>query len=114
MIRSVHAALAFAAALLAIPSMAATVFRAPAMSPAAIVSLPAPAGKSAGASTDSSGRLRVGFERTLDKAVEAQTEFARQACETFATDSRKIRTLYQELFWQSLRLPTWPPGQARR
>jgi len=69
MIRSVHAALAFAAALLAIPSMAATVFRAPAMSPAAIVSLPAPAGKSAGASTDSSGRLRVGFERTLDKAV---------------------------------------------
>ena len=31
--------------------------------------------------------------RSLDKAVEAQTEFARQTCETFADNSRKIRTL---------------------
>jgi phasin family protein len=52
--------------------------------------------------------------RSLDKAVEAQTEFARQACETFADNSRKIRTLYRELFWQSLKLPNWPTGQARR
>jgi phasin family protein len=52
--------------------------------------------------------------RSLDKAVEAQTEFARQACETFADNSRKIRTLYRELFWQSLQFPKWPPGQARR
>ena len=51
--------------------------------------------------------------RSLDKAVEAQTEFARQACETFADNSRKIRTLYRELFWQSLQFPKWP-GQARR
>src|SRR5437016_6331136 len=29
--------------------------------------------------------------RSLDKAVEAQTEFARQACETFADNSRKLR-----------------------
>jgi phasin family protein len=52
--------------------------------------------------------------RSLDKAVEAQTEFARQACETFADNSRKIRTLYRELFWQSLQFPKWPPGHARR
>lgn len=57
---------------------------------------------------------KLASARSLDKAVEAQTEFARQACETFATDSRKIRTLYQELFWQSLTFPMWPPGQARR
>ncbi len=52
--------------------------------------------------------------RSLDKAVEAQTEFARQACETFADNSRKIRTLYRELFWQSLQFPKWPPGPAQR
>jgi hypothetical protein len=52
--------------------------------------------------------------RSLDKAVEVQTEFARQACETFADNSRKIRTLYRELFWQSLQFPKWPPGQAQR
>jgi phasin family protein len=52
--------------------------------------------------------------RSLDKAVEAQTEFARQACDTFADNSRKIRTLYRELFWQSLQFPKWPPGQAQR
>jgi phasin family protein len=57
---------------------------------------------------------KLAAARSLDKAVEAQTEFARQACETFAADSRKIRTLYQELFWQSLKLPNWPPGQAQR
>jgi phasin family protein len=46
--------------------------------------------------------------RSLDKAVEAQTEFARQACETFADNSRKIRELQRELFWQAFRLPSWP------
>lgn len=51
--------------------------------------------------------------RSLDKAVEVQSEYARQACETFAADSRKIRTLYHELFWESLRFPQWPPGQTR-
>ena len=52
--------------------------------------------------------------RSLDKAVEAQTEFARQACETFADNSRKIRELHRELFWQAFRLPSWPPGRTPR
>src|SRR5262249_17796623 len=43
--------------------------------------------------------------RSLDKAVEVQTEFAKQACETFVADSRKIRDLYGEFFRQALRLP---------
>lgn len=51
--------------------------------------------------------------RSLDKAVEAQTEFARQACETFADNSRKIRELHRELFWQAFRLPNWPAGRTR-
>jgi len=51
--------------------------------------------------------------RSLDKAVEAQTEFARQACETFADNSRKIRELHRDLFWQTFRLPNWPSGRAR-
>jgi len=57
---------------------------------------------------------KLAAARSLDKAVEVQAEFARQACETFAADSRKIRTLYRELFWQSLRFPNWPPSQAQR
>jgi len=50
--------------------------------------------------------------RSLDKAVEAQTEFARQACETFVDNSRKIRELQREMFWQAFRLPTW--GRTQR
>ena len=46
--------------------------------------------------------------RSLDKAMEVQTEFAKRACETFATDSRKIRDLYGEFFKQTLRLPKSP------
>ena len=57
---------------------------------------------------------KLAAARSLDKAVEAQTEFARQACETFAADSRKIRTLYNELFWQSLKFPGWPGREAER
>jgi phasin family protein len=52
--------------------------------------------------------------RSFDKAVEAQTEFARQACETFAHNSRKIRELHRELFWQAFRLPNWPTGRSPR
>lgn len=52
--------------------------------------------------------------RSFDKAVEAQTEFARQACETFADNSRKIRELHRELFWQTFRLPNWPTGRPQR
>jgi hypothetical protein len=51
--------------------------------------------------------------RTLDKAVEVQTEFAKQAYETFAADSRKIRELYGELFKQTLRLPMSPFDRPR-
>lgn len=56
---------------------------------------------------------KLSAARSLDKAVEAQTEFARQACETFADNSRKIRELHRELFWQAFRLPNWPPGRTR-
>jgi len=51
--------------------------------------------------------------RSLDKAVEVQTEFAKQVCETFAADSRKIRDLYSELFKQTLRLPMSPFDRPR-
>jgi len=51
--------------------------------------------------------------RSLDKAVEVQTEFAKQAYETFAADSRRIRDLYGEFFKQSLRLPMLPFERRR-
>ena len=57
---------------------------------------------------------KLSAARSLDKAVEAQTEFARQACETFADNSRKIRELHRELFWQAFRLPSWLPGRTRQ
>ena len=46
--------------------------------------------------------------RSIDKAVEVQTEFAKQAYETFVADSWKIRGLYSELFKQMLKLPGGP------
>jgi phasin family protein len=57
---------------------------------------------------------KLSAARSFDKAVEAQTEFARQACETFADNSRKIRELHRELFWQAFRLPNWPTGRSQR
>jgi hypothetical protein len=51
--------------------------------------------------------------RSLDKAVEVQTEFAKQAYETFVADSWKIRGLYSELFKQMLKLPKLPGGPSR-
>lgn len=51
--------------------------------------------------------------RSLDKAVEVQTEFARQAYETFAADSQKICGLYGEYFRQALRLPRSPFDRPR-
>jgi hypothetical protein len=39
--------------------------------------------------------------RSLDKAIEVQTEFAKTAYETFATESQKIGALYGELAKQS-------------
>src|ERR1035438_9574266 len=41
--------------------------------------------------------------RTLDKAVEIQTEFAKEACETFVADSQRIWRLYSELARQVFR-----------
>src|SRR5258708_4045866 len=41
--------------------------------------------------------------RSLDKAVEIQIEFAKQAYETFVTESQKIRELYRGLAKRNLR-----------
>jgi phasin family protein len=41
--------------------------------------------------------------RSLEKAVEIQTEFAKQAYETFVSESQKIRELYSGLAKQSLK-----------
>jgi phasin protein len=41
--------------------------------------------------------------RSLDKAVEIQTEFAKQAYETFVAESQKIRELYRGLAKRNLR-----------
>jgi hypothetical protein len=39
--------------------------------------------------------------RSFDKAIEIQAEFAKTACETFVTESRKIGALYGDLAKQS-------------
>jgi hypothetical protein len=39
--------------------------------------------------------------RSLDKAIEVQTEFAKTAYETFVTESQKIGALYDDLARQS-------------
>ena len=39
--------------------------------------------------------------RSLDQAIEIQTEFAKQACETFVMDAQKIRELYSGLAKQT-------------
>jgi hypothetical protein len=41
--------------------------------------------------------------RSLDKAIEIQTEYAKQAYETFVTESQKIRELYSGLARQSFK-----------
>jgi hypothetical protein len=41
--------------------------------------------------------------KSLDKAMEAQTDFARSAYETFVAESQKIRQLYGELAKQTLK-----------
>jgi hypothetical protein len=41
--------------------------------------------------------------RSFDKAIEVQTEFARQACANFVGDSQKICELYSELAKQMFR-----------
>lgn len=50
--------------------------------------------------------------RSLDKALEIQTEFARQAYETYVADSRKIRELYSELVMKAF-TPSKSPPAAR-
>jgi hypothetical protein len=44
---------------------------------------------------------RLAGVRSLDKAIEIQTEFAKQAYETFLTESQKIRELYSGLAKQN-------------
>jgi hypothetical protein len=44
---------------------------------------------------------RLAGVRSIDKAIEIQTEFAKQAYETFVTESQKIRELYSGLAKQS-------------
>jgi hypothetical protein len=39
--------------------------------------------------------------KSFDKAIEVQTEFAKTACETFATESERIGVLYGDLAKQS-------------
>jgi len=41
--------------------------------------------------------------RSLDKAIELQTEFATQAYQTFVTESQKIRELHSELAKQTFK-----------
>lgn len=55
---------------------------------------------------------KLSAARSLDKAVEAQAEYAQKACENFVADSRKIGELHRELFWQTFR-PYWPLGKSR-
>ncbi|QWG16773.1 phasin family protein [Bradyrhizobium sediminis] len=50
--------------------------------------------------------------RSLDKALEIQSEFARQAYETYTADSRKIRELYSDLVMKAF-TPSKPPPAAR-
>lgn len=41
--------------------------------------------------------------KSLDKALEAQTDFARSAYETFVAESQKIASLYSDLTKQALK-----------
>jgi phasin family protein len=41
--------------------------------------------------------------RSLDKAIEIQTEYAKQACQTFVAESERIRELHRELAKQILK-----------
>jgi hypothetical protein len=44
---------------------------------------------------------KMSAARSLDKAIEVQTEFAKTAYETFVTESQKIGALYGDLAKQS-------------
>ena len=39
--------------------------------------------------------------KSIDKAIEIQTEFAKSSCETFMAESQKIGALYRDLAMQS-------------
>lgn len=52
--------------------------------------------------------------RSLDKALELQADFVKQACETFMTDAQRIRELQKELGKQNLeRLEGLVPGMNK-
>ena len=46
---------------------------------------------------------KLGGVRSLDKVMEVQTDFAKQAYETFVAESRRIRTLHRELARQAFK-----------
>jgi phasin family protein len=46
---------------------------------------------------------KLSVVRSPDKAIEVQTDFAKQACETFVSDSHRIWKLYSELARQIFR-----------
>jgi hypothetical protein len=41
--------------------------------------------------------------RSLDKAMEVQTDFAKRTYDTFVAESQRIRGLHRELAWQTLK-----------
>lgn len=56
--------------------------------------------------------------KSLDKVFEAQSEFARSACEIFVADSQKIAGLYSDLAKQAFKplegaVAKFAPGAAR-
>jgi hypothetical protein len=46
---------------------------------------------------------KLGGVRSLDKVMEVQTDFARQAYDTFVAESQRIRTLHRELARQTFK-----------
>jgi hypothetical protein len=57
---------------------------------------------------------RLMAARSLDKAIEVQTEFTRQTCANFIADSQKICELYREFARQTLQPLLQPWGVAAR
>lgn len=52
---------------------------------------------------------KLSCARSFDKAFEVQTEFAKQAYDTFVADSRKISQLYGEFVKQAFKPPSSTP-----
>jgi hypothetical protein len=60
---------------------------------------------------------KLSSARSLAAAVQVQTEFAKKAYDDFTADSRRIRELHREMFWQAFTMSGWMAGrtsQARK